>query len=281
MPVPAAADTPVKRMESISSKGFLQKDNGKTNFYFKDGMLWERGIDGADNLWRTSLAYIAWGDPALKDGMIKCTRWVKPNRIQYYRTTYHDDQDVSRDQVTMFLAAMAIMGEDVKPYIKATKWKLSERHTLTPDMWLWMKALGGSKIARKLFYLMEIPLTKLNYFWNKSKLSRHIYPGYAAHLLAWQMYALNHTSNHSMALSSTLLKIIDKDNYLVQLLLGYEVSADKINGVKPMTDFVWQRYKSSTKSHLRPLTSEEAEYNTLDVDVLNAIYNRERCKQAD
>lgn len=265
-------------MEPISSKGFLSEDNRKTNFYFKDGMLWERGIDGADNLWRTSLAYIAYGYPVLKEGMINCTRWIKPKQVQYYRTTYQHDNNVSRDQVTMFLAAMAIMGEDVKPYIKATKWKLSERHRLTLDMWLWMKALGGSKLARKLFFLIEIPLTKMNYVWNKSKFSKHIYPGYAAHLLAWQIYALNTHTNQSMTLGSTVVKIIDEDNYLVQLLLGYEVSPDKIKSVKPRTDFVWQRYKISTKSYLRPLTKEEAEYNALDVDVLNAIYHRERCK---
>jgi len=253
---------------------FQLEDNGKTRFYFKDGMLWERSVDEGDNLWRTSLAYIAYGNPELKEGMLECTEWVDSNHVQYYRSTYKNDTTVSRDQVTMFLAAMAIRGEDVKPYIKATKWRLSKRYSLTLDMWLWMKALGGSKFAKKLFFLTEVPIVKAYRLWDKLNISKNKFPSYAVHLLAWQIYSLEDNSNLKENLGNTVAKMADDDNYLVQLLAGCDVDQSKIDSVVPMTDFVWQRYKETTRVDIRLLTEEEAEFNTLDMDVLNYIFNQ-------
>jgi len=255
---------------------FQLEDNGKTRFYFKDGMMWERTVDEGDNLWRTSLAYIAYGDSALKEGMLDCTKWISPDHVQYFRSTEQNDTTVSRDQVTMFLAAMAIRGEDVKPYIKATKWRLSKRYSLTLDMWLWMKALSGNKFAKKLFFLTEVPLVKAYQLWDKLNISKNKFPSYAVHLLAWQIYSLEDNSNLKDRLGYIVAKMADDDNYLVQLLTGHCVDSSKIENVIPMTDFVWQRYKKTTKVELRPLTDEEAEFNTLDVDVLNYIFNQSK-----
>jgi len=252
------------------------EDNGKTRFYVKDGMFRERTIGAGDNLWRTSLAYIAYADPVLKEGMLGCTKWISPKHVQYYRSVNQDDNNVSRDQVTMFLASMAIRGEDVKPYIKATKWKLSKRYSLTLDMWLWMKALGGNKFAKKIFYLTEVPIVKIYQFWDKLKISKNRFPSYALHLLAWQLYALDNDFGSKNALGYTIVKMADDDNYLLQLLAGCDVDQSKIDSVIPMTDFIWQRYKESTKVELRPLTEEEAEFNTFDVDILKYIYLQNR-----
>ena len=254
-----------------NNDNFSLEDNGKIRFYFRDGMMWERTHDAGDNLWRTSLAYIAYGHPALKDGMLNCTRWINENHVQFYRSVEQTDENVSRDQITMFLIAMALRGEDVKIYTKAIKWKLSKRYSLTVDMWLWMKALGGSKIAKSLFYLIEAPIAKIYQLLNKSNISKNKFPSYAVHLLAWQNYALKSNSGFKDAINSAVVKMADKENYLIRLLSCYDVSREDIEQVKPHTDFIWQRYRD--ESDLRELTEEEAEFNTLDVDVLNAIYS--------
>jgi hypothetical protein len=64
----------------------------------------------------------------------------------------------------------------------------------------------------------------------------------------------------------------DEDNYLVRLLLGFPVSQQEIDGVNPETGFQWQRDKYDQGPHIRELTPEEAEFNTLDVDVLKAVF---------
>jgi hypothetical protein len=182
------------------------------------------------------------------------------------------DENVSRDQVTMFLVAMALNGEEVKKYTKATKWKLSKRYKLTVDMWLWMKALGGNKLAEKMFFITQIPIAKAYQLWNKSNISKNKFPSYAVHLLAWQIYSLNSDSKYNASLCSIVEKMADEDNYLVRLLLGFPVSQQEVDGVKPETGFQWQRDKYDKGSHIRELTPEEAEFNTLDVDVLKAIF---------
>ncbi|MCD4682003.1 MAG: hypothetical protein K8R86_01860 [Bacteroidales bacterium] len=252
------------------------EDNGRTRFYIKDGMMRERTVGTGDNLWRTSLAYIAYGDPVLKEGMLGCTKWITPDHVQFYRSVEQNDTTVSRDQITMFLAAMAVRGEDVKPYIKATKWKISKRYSLTLDMWLWMKAIAGNKFAKKLFFLTEVPLAKAYQLWDKLNISKKKFPSYAVHLLAWQIYSLQDNSGLKGTLGSIIVKMADDDNYLVQLLAGCEVDSSKIESVIPMTDFVWQRYKETTKVELRVLTKQEAEFNTLDVDVLNYIFSQSK-----
>lgn len=251
----------------------LPKDNGKTRFYFENGMFRERTHDNGDNLWRTSLAYIAYDDSVLLAGMLACTKWIGKNKVRYYRSFENDDESVSRDQVTMFLVAMAEGGKDVKKHVKATPWRLSKKYTLTPDMWLWMRALGGSHVARSLFYTIEIPIVKFYQLWNKRKSTKGRFPSYGLHLLAWQVYALKQNSNLDHTLRSIILKMTPEDNLLIRLLMCECVSQSDIDAVVPKTDFQWQR-DAYTKAEVRPLTKEEAEYNTLDVDILQTMFNK-------
>lgn len=263
-------DTPLIPVEI----GPLQlKDDGKTRFYVENGMMRERTHDSGDNLWRTSIAFITYKDPVLKDGMLSCTKWISPKHVQYYRSFEQTDTDVSRDQVTMFLVAMALSGEDVNKYLKATKWKLSKRFSLTIDMWLWMKALGGNKFAQKMFFVTQIPIAKIYHLWNQSGLSKKKFPAYASHLLAWQIYALNDDSKYQKSLGEIVMKLADDDNYLVKLLLDLPVSKEQVENVKPTTDFKWQRNKSEKAKYCRELSPKEAEFNTIDVDVLKVIFS--------
>lgn len=248
------------------------RDNGKTRFYVENGMMRERTHDSGDNLWRTSIAYIAYRDSALKDGMLSCTKWISPNHVQYYRSFEQTDMDVSRDQVIMFLSAMVLSGEDVSKYVKATKLRLSKRFTVSFTMWLWMKALAGNKFAQKMYFFIQIPKAKMYLLWNKSGISNFKFPAYANHLLAWQIYTLNDDSKYQKSLSDLVVKMADEDNYLIRLLLDLPVSKEEVKHVKPTTDFKWQRNKSERAKYCRELTPEEAEFNTIDVDVLKAIF---------
>ena len=250
---------------------FLLEDNGKTRFYVENGMFRERTHDNGDNLWRTSLAYIAYQQPILLKGMLSCTRWEKKNKVRYFRSVEQDDETVSRDQLTMFLVAFAEGGGDVRKYVKATPWRISKKYTLTPDMWLWMRALGGNKIAKSLFYLVEIPIAKFYQLWNKRKKARGRFPSYALHLLAWQVYSLKETSNLDHTLKSIIIKMTPRENYLIRLLGDAGISQANVDRVVPKTDFQWQRDRYS-KAIIRPLTAEEAEYNTLDVDILQTMF---------
>jgi hypothetical protein len=250
-------------------------DNGKINFYFHNGMMRERNIDNGDNLWRTSLAYIAYGDEALYNGMLKCQLWKAKNHVQFFRSTEQEDNNVSRDQITMFLAALAVRGKDVKKHINGIKWKISQKYSLTYDMWLWMQALKGGKISKMQFFLVQIPIIRAASLWNRTNFSKEKYPAYAVHLLAWQIYSLQSNSRLKWKLASMVVRMADEDNLLVRLLLGYKISKEELESIYPQNDFVWQRYKNNTSAILRPLTEEEAEFNTLDIDVLNYIYNKQ------
>jgi len=253
----------------------LLSDNGKTYYYFQDGIMRDRTADDGDNLWRTSLAYVAYNHPALKEGMIGCTKWINPNHVQFYRSVEQSKNDVSRDQITMFLAAMKFHNQDVKKYAKAIKWKISDKYKLTPDMKLWIKAVGGNAIPRRLFLLLEWPIVKVYQVWNKSNISKRKFPAYALHLLAWQMYVLDANSGVKNNINTMIVSMADKENYLLRLLAGYPVTPEQVESFEPHTDFIWQRYRFSTDVELRKLSPPEAEFNALDRDVLKAVFERE------
>lgn len=263
--------TKISKLNTTKIMGLSLTDNGKTWNYFKNGMMRERHSGDGDNLWRTSLAYVAYKNYTLLQGMLACTKWITPDHVRYYRSTEQNDEDVSRDQITMFLVAMSLNGHDVSKYIKSTKWKISKRYSLDPDMWLWMRALKGKKLNKILFFLYEIPIAKIYQLFNRTGISKLRFPSYAIHLFAWQIYSLNSDSRLKRILSDIVVDMADEENYLVQLLLGYDVPKSDIDSVIPQTDFIWQRFRNDSPN-IRPLTPEEAEFNTLDVDVLKEIY---------
>ncbi|MCB0807297.1 MAG: hypothetical protein KDC05_15980 [Bacteroidales bacterium] len=263
--------------QNDSLMGFLPDDNGKTYYYFSDGMMRDRTADNGDNLWRTSLAYIAYNHPDLREGMLRCLKWTGEDKVQFYRSVEQDKNDVSRDQITMFLAAMKYHGHDIKKIVKATPYKISDKYKLTPDMWLWMRAAAGSTLARRLFYMIEWPVVKVYQLWNKSNISKRKFPAYALHLLAWQLYVLDGNASIKRSIQNMVEDMGDEENYLVKLLSEQQVTEPQVDSVTPHTDFIWQRYRQTANVNLRPLTPEEAEFNTLDVDVLKAVFERECC----
>ena len=113
----------------------------------KEGAL---NVGEGDALWRTGLAYITWKDPLMKEGILECYRpfgensHFKKKRYQAMRHTGRiGEDDVSRDQVLMSLAALKVNGDLVELDEIASKlpYRLSRRFFMTPDMWAWTKTL--------------------------------------------------------------------------------------------------------------------------------------------
>ena len=107
-----------------------------------------------DCLWRTGLAYITWKEPLMKEGILECYRYVKSGphfKKPFYQasrhTGRHDEDDVTRDQVIMSLAALHV-NEDYKELAEiASKlpYKLSRKYKMTPGLWSWCRLFAGTK----------------------------------------------------------------------------------------------------------------------------------------
>jgi hypothetical protein len=116
-------------------------------------------IGQGDALWRTSLAYIAWNNPELKEGILRCFRKVRGGhhfKKDFYQamrcTGRRGEDDVSRDHVCMALTSLSLNNDTKELNELASKipYRISRRMKMTPDFWCWVKSLTDSKY-RKLF----------------------------------------------------------------------------------------------------------------------------------
>lgn len=95
-----------------------------------------------DALIRTARAYLAYGDPILKEGILSCYQLEKDGHYQACRC-FPDigKEDVSRDQTIGSLSALFIRGDlgDFKRIGPKLRWKLSKRYSQGLGMWLWLR----------------------------------------------------------------------------------------------------------------------------------------------
>ena len=132
-----------------------------------------------DSLWRSGLAYIAYGDKDIKQGILSCFRpYIIGEDRDRSKTKYQasrasnrfGEDDVSRDQVILALSSLEFNGdtEEVMEICNRLPFRLSRRFLMTPTMWFWVKYLGTRKQGWKnafafmqtLEHLIQIPLTK-------------------------------------------------------------------------------------------------------------------------
>jgi len=151
----------------------------KNKMMLKQNEIWN--LDGdygiGDALWRTSVAYIAYKNSMLKEGILQCFRkftminyknkhWYQASRA-YNR--YRED-DVSRDQIILALAALKINGDDteVTEIGNNLPVKLSRRFRMGLGMRLWVKAISTNKSKwHYAFQFIEIIELFANAVWNK------------------------------------------------------------------------------------------------------------------
>ena len=225
----------------------LKPQNKTTYYYLEDNVMlvntgdWDKGR--GDCLGRTALGWIAYKWYPLLQRLHDFYE-VKENGkkyIQVYRTP-DKLKDVSRDHVSYLLIAFAYAENEVhvKNLIGLLPWKLSERYSMTVDLWLWMKGLQN-KWYSYLFTSLEffqllvgLPWNKLLLWlmgakerhqkdwnieikWNRTNrqkaLSKLIVPEYALHNLAWQMYVMKRKPFLCRKLA---LGMVGKYNYLLR-----------------------------------------------------------------
>tara|TARA_B100001173_G_C15976569_1_gene542472 strand:- start:330 stop:1322 length:993 start_codon:yes stop_codon:yes gene_type:complete len=113
----------------------------------KEGAL---NVGEGDALWRTGLAYITWKDPLMKEGILECYRSFGENyhfKKKWYQASRHTgrlgEDDVSRDQVLMSLAALKVNSDliELDEIASHLPYRLSRRFFMTPDMWSWVRTL--------------------------------------------------------------------------------------------------------------------------------------------
>ena len=259
----------------IDPWGFLQED-------------WvEKSYD--DALWRTAILDIIEDtcstDECYDKGTVYRHPLKKPVRIGdplEWRSKVRNT--CSRDQVIMDQAARKITNHEL-PKVKI---KFSDKFFQTPDMWLWMRAIRGSKIAEWLFLkwtVFSLPrLLKRNerlwekgdeHYWKEGIRGR--YPFYAFHLMSWMTYVLPDSKMKRKVNRECLAWIdhLDPYNYLLFMLHGGEDSnmLYHINNYLPQTDFRWQRIED----RMPPGSALELYKGPypIDKDILKAIYERD------
>lgn len=123
------------------------------------------GNDGkGDALWRTGLAYIAYKEQIIKEGILSCYRpfeMINKEGKKLYQAMrcsgrYKED-DVSRDQTTMSLAALKVNGDEfeLKDIVDHLPYRLSRRFKMGISMKCWVKSLGGSEVYNTLYGIFQ------------------------------------------------------------------------------------------------------------------------------
>jgi hypothetical protein len=240
-------------------------------------------------LHRTSLALIAYGDKDLLEGVKNSFR--KFNMINYPKNKYWYqacrcnprmwEDDVSRDQIIMALTALYIKEKDsAKEIASHLPYKLSRRFNMVPSMYFWVKYISNEKkLWLNLFslsFFMEMffsfIFSFIGIFLNIKQL---IFPSFAVHLSAWQLYILPENKLNKL-MKKMLLKILknrDEKNYFVRKLLGdKEIKKVNFDKYRPMNSFRWEIYFKTTDRHIRHLSTQEAAANTLDVDIIDFLF---------
>ena len=291
----------------------MRKDKKKTierePYYFVDkyGMMLVKGSKDegkGDSIGRTFDAYMATKDEKFIDAILDCYDVKVDNKgvltVQAYRHPSKYDKDMSRDHVIYTLLALKLSGrdKDLKLLVDLLKWKISDRYTFTPDMWLWMKSLVHP--VRGLWYAMAIPVSLVSVTWNniidnkvgkafkevhqkdydyqrKScekyvKWRKKRFPAYALHLKLWQNYVMP-KSPAKWLLNKILSIDIGEYNYLNKILAGQKVEKKDVNDYKAMTGGRWTtRLDSTNNRKLEIIKGANSKY--LDVALLRSMYKK-------
>lgn len=212
-----------------------------------------------DSLWRTSLAYIAYGDKDLKSGILNCFRkftminypdqyWYQASRA----SNRYGEDDVSRDQVILALSALKVRGNEneVVELAKHLPTRLSRRFKMNPGMIFWVKYLATRKKRWLNLYLimnlvehsLSITLTKIlrswvgatkpvplphdkNTVWPfkfgwKTEVYKAIgYPEYALHFSSWMLYSVDDQGWLSSLNKALMRWQMQDSNLLLRMLL--------------------------------------------------------------
>lgn len=265
---------------------------------------WE--IDNSqDGIGRNAFAYICWPHLAfLKDTLLSCIKERDDTFLQFYRYPGKGADTMSRDHVGAIILAFYINRdeEELKWILDNLPWRLSRKYTQTIDFWLWQKSLKHKKfrfwisqlffilnilmffvilplnwLIRKILRVKQYEIKDLNFPTNSKKfkkwerwLSKLIYPHFALFLLVWQIKILPN------CFLKTLLQkmlLIESKNFVLDHLLGKEMSEEDYNSFQPTTGFIWGASMDNLiETYMAPANDTEMKFNDLNQGMLDYLW---------
>lgn len=245
-------------------------------------------------------------------------RGLLKNKTTYYYQGYrfptHDDNDMSRDHLlntVLIFIASGMSEKDLNEFVTHVPWKISKRYSQSLDLWLWMRAASGvwwakllspvidiislslSVLFQKIFYKLasfsqemsqdEFCAVKDFKRTKKMKLfSSMLYPSYTITQNAWKIHYMKDSFSKRI-LKSLLLKIANKHNYVVRLLLDDPnmPTKEQVYSYKSMIGGRWDgilnpeindRDLHIISPDRYPSCDKLLKSNVLDVDLVRSIY---------
>ena len=246
--------------------------------------------------------------------------------LQGYRSPDHSDTDMSRDHLFNTVLTLIASGEskaDIRQFVELTRWKISDKYNYTLDLWLWTRMVSGVWWAKILSPMVDILLMSFNVIWNKliyklapfneeptqaeydkfyieskgqmsvvqtkrlKMFGKVLFPSYTMLQYAWRLHYSDDTFSNRL-LKRMLLKIANKNNYLVRMLLDDKdfPTREEVSSYRSMKGGRWdgilnpqindrdlhiitpERYPDTYKDLLA--------FNVLDEDLVRAVYNEKR-----
>ncbi len=279
-----------------------------------------------DSIGRSFEAFFIYGDPRFLEGIEACWErverkgWLKRLLFgNYYYQGYRyphrfkDEVGLSRDHALYTILAFKYAGysdEFIKDFVKHMRYKISDFALFTPPSWFYIHAIYGSKIYLWLWLIINLPLMKLNRFWNRfiykmapfeeesrqddfvkvqndtkpkrmRRWAKMLYPSYALYEMAWQLYLLP-DSKRKRKIEEVCYDICPRYNFVTQMLLGFKdrVDPEMVNDFKSMTGDRWSTVLETMISDRDIHIIKDPkliEWNVQDVDLLRKLYSTDRC----
>ena len=270
-----------------------------------------------DSIGRTFEAYYTYKDERFLEGIKSC--WVKVKKgngyyYQGYRYPTHDDNDISRDHLfntVLTLIASGYSEEQLKEFVTNVPFNISKKYNQTIDLWLWMRAVSGIWWAKLLSPIIEISLMAFTVLWQKllykiggfkeessqdefmaskkyektkweKTVSSLLYPSYTMTQYAWRLNFMK-DSLYTKIMKKMLLKIANKHNYVVRLLLDdtSKPTQEHVYSYKSMMGGRWDGILNQqiNDRDFYIITDEKLiSSNVLDVDLVRTIYEAKNLK---
>lgn len=263
-----------------------------------------------DCIGTTHDAYRAYGYKRFIYGIENCFDDVDSRTIVAYRHPSMFDikpNTMSRDHVAYALCAFKVGGNEWFINQMATKmrWRISDKYTFTPDLWLYMHALNGSTLAEGLYYGIAIPYMTANMIWKnlvwgllkvqkevpqskwdslymqmdrpnwQRKLIGSVFPMYSLFQLSFMLDVMRDSWAKKL-LQRILRTGVDKQNFVVRMLLGdKKVTKEEVYDYKPMWGGRWTTYLSEVNNRdLRVINDPKIlSGNCVDRDLVRTIYD--------
>ena len=261
-------------------------------------------------------AYLAYDYAPFVSKIRSCFEFKMDKKESYLQGYRHpsligklDYNDFSRDHLINALIAFKASGDDynLKIFARRIRWRISDKYTLTPDLWLLMKGLDGDMLAMDAFYVLDIVTTFINTYWNifiktiggfgpelgqynyipnredkatkwQKFLRKLVYPRYTLYQKALLYYALPRTWEKNL-IRKIALKDVDKRNLLLRILFGDKtVTVNEVNNYVAMNSWRWDVCLNNLNDRdIWVITDPELlKANVLDVDLLKKMFSKIR-----